>query len=89
MQIGDPRLDVAMTVVILAQAATSPPPDLAFEFPDTAVVVVELLTTFLREVSHSPSPVMGDAAERRRSDPHLTGEELARLDEALALPHSL
>ncbi len=87
---GAPSLDVAMTVLIMAQAATTPPPELAGVTEiDLAEAVRSLLATFVRNVSHSPTLALNEAVVRRRVDPHLTDAELLQFNDAVAFARSI
>ncbi|MEP9381172.1 phosphotransferase [Nocardioides cheoyonin] len=81
---GDPGLDVALTVLILAQLEISPgmlpsQPDLEEGLRPR---LDEFLRTFVAAVSAPYVDQIDEAVEFRRGDPNQTGEELSRLKEA-------
>lgn len=88
---GPPGLDVAMTVLILAQLLITPgmlPSD-----PELETGMRESLEEFLRVFVATVSTPYVDhleaAEEFRRQDPYQTGDELDRLKEAVELAETL
>lgn len=74
---GPPSLDVAVTALILAEAAAG-----SYVPPESGPVVRRMLTAFLRASSSEPLDQIARARELRRADPNLTGDEIDRLDDA-------
>lgn len=88
--LADPRLDVATALVIMAQATTVLPPELTGVDHDfLRAEITTLLTSLVAVVQHDPGPLLDEAAEQRRSDPHLSADELAGLDSAVAWARTL
>ncbi len=77
-QPGEPDLDLAMTSVIVAQAAVGPVP-LARDF----------LAEFLTSVQGDPLRLLPQALARRATDPNMSGEESGLLTHAEALVREL
>lgn len=75
---GPPDLDVALTAVILAQAAVEP----GHEY---AGVAREMLAAFLDATGGQALPMLDRAVARRAADPSLTAAEVGLLDDAAAL----
>jgi aminoglycoside phosphotransferase (APT) family kinase protein len=75
---GPPDLDVALTAVILAQAAADP----AHEH---AAVAAPMLAAFLPTAGGRPLRMLDRALARRAADPMLTAAEVDLLDAAAAL----
>jgi aminoglycoside phosphotransferase (APT) family kinase protein len=75
---GPPDLDVALTAVILAQAAVEPG-------QQYAQVATEMLTAFLDATAENPLAMLDRAIARRAADRSLTAAEVALLDDAAAL----
>lgn len=95
---GPAGLDVAMTALILAQIVTFPEivtgePGLAAAMPDGGAALPERLVAFLEAflggTRTTPAADLDDAAALRRADRYQTQQELARLDDAVALVRSL
>lgn len=88
---GPAGLDVAMTVLILAQLQVTPgmlPSDPALE-AGMRDSLEEFLQAFVAAVSTPYVDHLDAAEEFRREDPYQTGEELDRLKEAVALAETL
>jgi hypothetical protein len=75
---GPPDLDLAVSALILAQAA-------AGQAQEMAALAGVVLTAFLRFAGQGPLRMLDRAIEMRRSDPALTAEEAGRLPSAGAL----
>jgi aminoglycoside phosphotransferase (APT) family kinase protein len=75
---GPPDLDVALTAVILAQAAVEPG-------QPYAQVAAEMLSAFLDATTENPLVMLDRAIARRAADRSLTAAEVALLDDAAAL----
>jgi aminoglycoside phosphotransferase (APT) family kinase protein len=75
---GPPDLDVALSAVILAQAAVEPG-------HPYAAVAREMLTAFVEVTGGQALRMLDRAIARRASDPSLTATEVGLLDEAAAL----
>jgi aminoglycoside phosphotransferase (APT) family kinase protein len=75
---GPPDLDVALTAVILAQAAVEPG-------QQYAQVAMEMLTAFLDATTENPLAMLDRAIARRAADRSLTAAEVALLDDAATL----
>jgi aminoglycoside phosphotransferase (APT) family kinase protein len=75
---GTAEFDIAMTAVIIAQAALDP------ANPAVASIAREGLTHFLAAVP-DPGPGLDTALERRAADPNVTPAERSRLPEAARL----
>ncbi|GAA5135607.1 phosphotransferase [Pseudonocardia adelaidensis] len=75
---GPPGLDVALSAVILAQAAVEP----GHEY---AGVAAEMLTAFLGAAEEDPLPMLDGAIARRAADRSLSEAEVALLADAAAL----
>ncbi len=89
-RLGDPRLDVSMTMVILAQAATVLPPELAGIDPAyLRATLAPLLSAFSQAAEHDPAAALDQAAELRRRDPHLSTAERSGLDAAMTWASTL
>jgi tRNA A-37 threonylcarbamoyl transferase component Bud32 len=73
-QEGEPDLDLAMTAVIVAQAALTPLP-----------VAQQFLAAFLAAASGDPLRLLPQALARRAADPAMSGLETALLTDAEAL----
>ncbi len=76
---GPPGLDVAMTAVILAQIAVTPPME------EVRALANLLLSTFLQATTAPYSDHLDEAATRRRNDHHRSPAEVAALDTAVEL----
>jgi tRNA A-37 threonylcarbamoyl transferase component Bud32 len=72
---GPPDLDLAVSALILAQAAASGADDMA-------ALAGVVLTAFLRFAGGGPLRMLDRAIEMRRADPALTAEEAGRLPSA-------
>ncbi len=84
-RLAEPALDTALTVVILASAATILPPEVAELDPDKVRdQVTEFLSVFIHSVRHDPKPVLDEAVARRQADPKIGDDERSILDEAVA-----
>jgi tRNA A-37 threonylcarbamoyl transferase component Bud32 len=75
---GPPDLDVALSAVILAQAAVEP----GHRY---ARVATEMLTAFLGATDENPLAMLDRAVARRAADRSLTAAEVGLLDDATAL----
>ncbi len=76
---GAPDLDVALTAVILAEAAVGS------HLPaELAPMAQELLTEFVRHAGGHPVGQLDAALARRRANPTLTVDEVARIGRAAA-----
>lgn len=71
---GEPALDTADMVVLLASVSAA-----AVPVPGFAEVRNELITQFLRRVDHDPVPVLREAAQARLRDPNLSADEQVAL----------
>ncbi|MFE2009032.1 phosphotransferase [Streptomyces sp. NPDC059491] len=76
-QEGPPGLDTAMAVLILAQAALT--------IPAAAEVARTVLPTLIRQLGGTADMLLPEARARRAANPTLADEEIAALDEAVAL----
>ncbi|MFF8649257.1 phosphotransferase [Streptomyces griseoluteus] len=72
-----PGLDTAMAALILAQAALT--------MPAAAEIARTVLPALVRELGGTDSMLLPEARARRAANPTLTQEEIAALDEAVAL----
>jgi Ser/Thr protein kinase RdoA (MazF antagonist) len=75
---GPPDLDVALSAVILAQAAVEPGHQYAH-------VATEMLTAFLGATDENPLSMLDRAIARRAADRSLTAAEVGLLDDAATL----
>ncbi|MEO6088376.1 MAG: phosphotransferase [Umezawaea sp.] len=75
---GPPKLDVALSAVILAQTAV----DNADGMAESARV---FLTAFLAHSGHNPMAMLAEAVSMRRGDLNLSETEISRLDQAASL----
>ena len=75
---GPPDLDLAVSALILAQAA-------AGEADDMAALAGVVLTAFLRFAGQGPVRMLDRALATRRCDPALTADETSRLPSAVDL----
>ncbi|HST84971.1 MAG TPA: phosphotransferase [Kineosporiaceae bacterium] len=78
---GPERLDVAMSAIIIAQAAVE-------KTQDHSSLAAELLPAFLRSAGGCPVAVLDQAMAMRQADPNLTPEERTALPMAAALVRS-
>ncbi|MFF6791706.1 phosphotransferase [Streptomyces filamentosus] len=76
-QEGPPGLDTAMAALILAQAALT--------MPTAAEVARTVLPALVRQLGGTDGMLLPEAQARRAANPTLTQEEIAALDEAVAL----
>ncbi|MFE1345782.1 phosphotransferase [Streptomyces sp. NPDC058757] len=76
-QEGPPGLDTAMTALILAQAALT--------MPAVAEIARTFLPALVRQLGGIDGMLLPEARARRAANPTLTQEEIAALDEAVAL----
>ncbi|MFI0975769.1 phosphotransferase [Streptomyces sp. NPDC021093] len=91
---GPEGLDWAMTALILAEVAVAPPVA-GTEATALAAGARSMLTYLLGlrdrriDLGDAQSGCLARARTRRAADPHLSPQEIDRLDEALALVHTL
>jgi aminoglycoside phosphotransferase (APT) family kinase protein len=77
---GPPHLDVALTAVIIGEAAAGS------HVPASMTPAAgEMLVDFVARVDADLLPYLERAGQMRRTDPNLTAEEVARVDEAVDL----
>ncbi|MGE7386275.1 phosphotransferase [Streptomyces sp. NPDC004126] len=76
-QEGPPGLDTAMAALILAQAALT--------MPAAAEIARAVLPALVRRLGGTDGMLLPEARARRAANPTLTQEEIAVLDEAVAL----
>ncbi|MEV7278657.1 phosphotransferase [Streptomyces sp. NPDC093111] len=76
-QEGPPGLDTAMAALILAQAALT--------MPAAAEIARTVLPTLVRRLGGTDGMLLSEARARRAANPTLTEDEIAALDEAVAL----
>lgn len=77
---GPPDLDLALTALIMAEAATG-----SYVLPELTVPAGRALRAFLDHAGGDPVSQLGPAVARRSADPNLSAEEKARLEAAAAL----
>jgi aminoglycoside phosphotransferase (APT) family kinase protein len=76
-QEGPPGLDTAMAALILAQATLA--------MPDVAEVARAVIPALVRRGGGTDGMLLTEARARRAANPTLTRDEIAALDEAIAL----
>ncbi|MEU4273305.1 phosphotransferase [Streptomyces sp. NPDC026092] len=76
-QEGPPGLDTAMAALVLAQAALT--------MPAAAEIARTVLPALVRQLGGTDGMLLPEARARRAANPTLTQEEMAALDEAVAL----
>ncbi|CAM3799677.1 phosphotransferase [Isoptericola cucumis] len=84
---GPAGLDVAMTALVCAQAALSPDATPLRDLPAGAAfrATSTMLASFVAAAGSDYLDHLDEALALRRANPMMTGDELARLDEAVAL----
>jgi hypothetical protein len=78
---GPPGLDVAMTGLIVCQVAVAR--------PELGEVLAAFVGTYLSSTSNGATAWVDDAGALRRSDPHMTAEELDQMQRSGELVRSL
>jgi aminoglycoside phosphotransferase (APT) family kinase protein len=75
---GQPEFDVAVSALIVAQAAVDPA-------REDGALAGSFLTAFLASVGAVPAEALDQAVRLRRDDPNLTAREISLLGEAVSL----